>query len=65
MVNYFELGKNKQLNEIVVAGSHDAGITKGSANVRTQVLNIGDQARAGVRVFDLRIAAASTGVTFR
>jgi hypothetical protein len=59
MVNYFELGPDKQLNEIVVAGSHDAGITGGGSNVRTQSLNIGEQARAGVRVFDLRIAAAT------
>ena len=59
MVNYFELGPNKQLNEIVVAGSHDAGITGGGKNVQTQALDIGGQAGAGVRVFDLRIAAAT------
>ena len=59
MVTYFELGRDKQLNEIVVAGSHDAGITSGGGNVKTQALNIGGQARAGVRVFDLRIAAAT------
>jgi hypothetical protein len=59
MVNYFELGHFKQLNEIVVAGSHDAGITSGDRNVITQALNIQDQAAAGVRVFDLRIAAAT------
>ncbi len=59
MVNYFELGPDRQLNEIVVAGSHDAGITSGGGNVRTQALDIGGQARAGVRVFDLRIAAAA------
>lgn len=59
MVNYFELGGDKQLNEIVVAGSHDAGITAGATNVQTQSLDIGGQAAAGVRVFDLRIAAAT------
>ena len=59
MVNYYELGPDKQLNEIVVAGSHDAGITGGDGNVRTQALDIAGQAAAGVRVFDLRIAAAT------
>ena len=59
MITYYELGASKQLNEIVVAGSHDAGITSGGTNVKTQALDIGEQARAGVRVFDLRIAATS------
>ena len=59
MVTYYELGKDKQLNEIVVAGSHDAGITSGGGNVKTQSKDIGGQAKAGVRVFDLRIAAAT------
>ncbi len=27
MISYYQLGAGKQLNEIVVAGSHDAGIT--------------------------------------
>ena len=57
MITYYELGPTKQLNEIVVAGSHDAGITSGGTNVKTQSLDIGEQAHAGVRVFDLRIAA--------
>ena len=57
MIRYYELGPDKQLNEIVVAGSHDAGITSGGTNVKTQSLDIGEQAHAGVRVFDLRIAA--------
>jgi hypothetical protein len=60
MVTYFELGPDTLLNEIVVAGSHDAGITSGGSNVQTQSLDIGGQARAGVRVFDLRITAATT-----
>jgi hypothetical protein len=59
MITYYELGPDKQLNEIVVAGSHDAGITGGATNVKTQSLDIGEQASAGVRVFDLRIAATS------
>ena len=59
MITYYELGPAKQLNEIVVAGSHDAGITSGGTNVKTQGLDIGEQAHAGVRVFDLRIAATS------
>jgi len=57
MITYFSIGKDKQLNEIVVAGSHDAGIASGGGNVRTQSQDIGGQAKAGVRVFDLRIAA--------
>ena len=59
MITYYELGPDKQLNEIVVAGSHDAGITSGGGNVRTQALEIGDQAKAGLRVFDLLIAATT------
>jgi hypothetical protein len=58
-VNYFELGGDKQLNEIVIAGSHDAGITSGAKNVKTQTYDIKGQAQAGVRIFDLRIAATS------
>jgi hypothetical protein len=61
MVTYYELGANKQLNEIVVAGSHDAGITSGKSNVRTQALDIMGQAKVGVRVFDLRVTAATEG----
>lgn len=58
MINYYELGGDKQLNEIVFAGSHDAGIADGSSNVQTQSLDIYGQALAGVRIFDLRVAAA-------
>jgi hypothetical protein len=57
MIHYYRLGADKQLNEIVMAGSHDAGITGGASNVQTQNLDIRGQADAGVRVFDLRIAA--------
>ena len=59
MINYYDLGPDKRLNEIVMAGSHDAGITGGGGNVQTQSLDISGQARAGVRIFDLRIAAAT------
>jgi hypothetical protein len=61
MITYAELGPHLYLKEIVFAGSHDAGITEGKANTRTQSLNIYDQAVAGVRLFDLRINAASVG----
>jgi len=57
MVTYYELGANKRLCDIVIAGSHDAGITKGKSNVQTQIDNLFQQALNGIRVFDLRIAA--------
>lgn len=60
-MRYIELGANKQLNEIVFAGSHDAGITGGWRNEKTQSLDIAGQAAAGVRLFDLRIGAAASG----
>jgi len=61
MIKYSELGADKRLNEIVMAGSHDAGITSGAANAKTQSLDIFLQGTAGVRLFDLRIAAATVG----
>ena len=63
MLTYYELGAKKQLNQIVVAGTHDAGITSGGSGVQTQTLNIMQQAQAGVRFFDIRIAAAVTSQT--
>lgn len=48
---------DKRLTEIVFAGSHDASITSGSSKAQTQDLNVGEQAEAGVRLFDLRILA--------
>ncbi|HEX4936805.1 MAG TPA: hypothetical protein VFV33_26670, partial [Gemmatimonadaceae bacterium] len=60
MINYFELGKDRLLHDIVFAGTHDAGITGGGKGVQTQTLNIGEQAMKGVRFFDVRIAAAVT-----
>jgi hypothetical protein len=54
--------QNKRLNEVIIPGSHDAGIYfAGKQNVRTQKLDIYDQAMAGVRWFDLRIATEKTG----
>lgn len=58
MIRYYDLGGDKRLNEIVMAGSHDAGITQGGGNAMTQSLDIREQADAGVRLFDLRVAGA-------
>jgi hypothetical protein len=63
MITYYELGKKRLLHEIVVAGTHDAGIGGGGSNVQTQTLNILQQAMVGVRFFDIRIAAAVTSQT--
>lgn len=64
MTTYSELcGKDAVLNTIVMAGSHDAGITQGGGNAKTQKLDIYQQADAGVRLFDLRIAVAKTNQT--
>ena len=64
VATYSELcGKNAVLNTIVMAGSHDAGITQGGGNAKTQTLNIYQQAEAGVRLFDLRIAVSKTSQT--
>jgi hypothetical protein len=57
-IKYYDLGGLKKLHEIVMVGTHDAAITRGHGNVQTQTLNILQQATAGVRFFDLRIAAA-------
>ena len=58
MILYYQLGAKKRLNEIVMAGRHNAGITKGGGNAMTQKLDIQGQALAGVRLFDLRVAGA-------
>src|SRR5262249_24616857 len=55
-MHYYHLGPERRLNEIVMAGSHDAGITSGGGNALTQNLNIFAQAKAGVRLFDVRVA---------
>ncbi len=61
-VSYMNLGGAKRLNEIVIVGTHDAGITRGDGNVQTQNLDIAGQAAAGVRFFDIRVAATTTVV---
>jgi hypothetical protein len=57
----------KRLNEVVIPGAHDAGVyIAGRSNVQTQALDIANQAAAGCRFFDLRIAAQKStagGVT--
>lgn len=62
-IKYYDLGGLKKLHEIVMVGTHDAAITRGHGNVQTQTLNILQQATAGVRFFDLRIAAAKVAGT--
>ncbi|WP_374945119.1 hypothetical protein [Sphingomonas sp.] len=55
--------RNRRLSEVVIPGAHDAGVyTQNSANVQTQSLDIGEQANAGCRFFDLRIAAYKANV---
>lgn len=55
--NYLEPHRNKRLNEVVIPGAHDAGIyIQAKDNVQTQINNIMQQAEAGCRFFDLRIA---------
>jgi hypothetical protein len=59
--NYLAPYQNKQLNQVVIPGSHDAGVFRSNLgdlphNVQTQELDIANQAHAGVRWFDLRIA---------
>ena len=61
-VLYSNLGGAKRLNEIVIVGTHDAGITEGASNVQTQNLDIAGQAAVGVRFFDIRVAATTTMV---
>jgi hypothetical protein len=53
---------NKSLDEIVIPGSHDAGMYRGEglgALALTQDQPIYDQLRGGVRYFDLRVLAGS------
>ena len=53
---------NKRLCDVVFPGTHDAGIYGSGlgATARTQNLSLGEQAKAGVRYFDLRIATIKT-----
>lgn len=62
MILYSNLGMGRKLYDTVFAGSHDAGITSGGGNAQTQNLDIFGQAKAGVRIFDLRIMATVHGV---
>ena len=63
MIKYQELcGTDKPLNRVVIAGSHDAGITEGSRNAKTQTSNLGAQAAAGARFFDIRVTAKADGM---
>ena len=59
------LGGSRRLRETVFAGSHDASITSGASYAKTQELDITGQADAGVRLFDLRIAAHKEGSTIK
>ncbi|HEY0928984.1 MAG TPA: hypothetical protein VGE27_03600 [Gemmatimonas sp.] len=63
-IRYMDLGGGKRVNEIVMVGTHDAGIMgqEMKDNVQTQTLNIGQQAIAGVRFFDIRVAATTINV---
>lgn len=56
-------GAGASLNSIVMVGTHDAGINKGKWYARTQKHDIWHQAYNGVRMFDLRIAAGTSGGT--
>ncbi len=58
-IRYKKLGADLRIADIVFAGSHDASITSGKWNAKTQDKNIGEQAKCGVRLFDLRILARS------
>jgi len=61
--NYLANYHAKRLNEVVIPGSHDAGVyTANRANVQTQALDIAGQANAGCRFFDLRIATEKSNV---
>jgi hypothetical protein len=44
-----------ELCRVLMVGSHDAGINEGKGNAQTQLLDIGQQAICGARVFDIRI----------
>jgi hypothetical protein len=55
-------GAGKQLNQIIFAGAHDAGITGGRHNVKTQHAGIRLQANAGVRLFDVRVTDTPAGL---
>jgi len=47
LVTYCQLGSGKQLDDIVMAGSHDAAITQGGGNAQARDPDIHGQADAG------------------
>jgi hypothetical protein len=53
----------KQLNEVVFPGAHDAGTFAANLgdNVRTQSVSVGKQAGYGCRYFDIRVAQRKVG----
>jgi hypothetical protein len=57
---YYNLGASRKVNETVFAGSHDAAITSGGGSTKTQSESIIEQARCGVRIFDIRISGQRT-----
>ena len=57
---FFAKYPNKRVCDVVFPGSHDAAITQGSSHVQTQNLEIGKQAAAGCRWFDIRILFQNT-----
>ena len=59
-IRYKSLGGDLRISDIVFAGSHDASITTGSSYAKTQDKSVYQQAKAGVRIFDLRILAHQT-----
>ena len=50
--------QNKRVCDVVFPGSHDAAMTSGGASVKTQNVNIREQANFGCRWFDIRIMYA-------
>ncbi len=59
-ITYHEICGERQLNEVVLMGSHDAAIDSGGKNAKTQTMDILRQAENGARFFDLRVAAFKT-----
>ncbi|WP_266157247.1 tectonin domain-containing protein [Dyella silvatica] len=56
MTSGYELIKERTLRELVIPGSHDAGMYLGGISIvgKTQDLSIYDQLKEGVRYFDIR-----------
>lgn len=60
-IRYSDLGGDRRISSIVFAGSHDASITSGKWNAKTQDKDIKGQLNCGVRIFDLRIIGRTRG----